>query len=327
MAGGDISEWYNAAEDTLGQGYERTWDLNAQGARIGSRYLDDAFDRRQIQEATWGRQSRADKAEYEERQRSILGGSRDMALAAQKPWMSAGLSALEKFQSRLDSGPGDLESDPGYQFRLAEGEKALQRSASARGGLLSGAAAKEMTRYSQGMASQEYGNMWNRYQQTMGNLFGMAQMGQQATNNTSDIWNRWGYNASNVLQGSEGDYQNRFYNRQNRMAAATDQFGVNQSNLWQSAFGNQSNLTQGYYNTLAEGRYRRGGIQEQITAQGRAEQQAMATAVLGGAMQAAGAASGNPALMAGGTEMSDQGQMNIYDSGYTQNTGGSMMGY
>jgi hypothetical protein len=53
--------------------------------------------------------------------------------------------------------------DPGYGFRLAEGQKALERSAAARGGLLSGSAMKGTLNYAQGLASQEYQNAFNRY--------------------------------------------------------------------------------------------------------------------------------------------------------------------
>jgi len=53
--------------------------------------------------------------------------------------------------------------DPGYGFRMAEGQKALERSAAARGGLLSGSAMKGTLNYAQGLASQEYQNAFNRY--------------------------------------------------------------------------------------------------------------------------------------------------------------------
>jgi hypothetical protein len=53
--------------------------------------------------------------------------------------------------------------DPGYDFRLAQGMKALQGSAAASGGLLSGPTLKAITDYSQGAASQEYQNAFNRF--------------------------------------------------------------------------------------------------------------------------------------------------------------------
>jgi hypothetical protein len=79
--------------------------------------------------------------------------------------------------------------DPGYDFRMAEGQKALERSASARGSLLSGGALKSLTRYSQGVASDEYDKSFTRAFNTFNandtNLFNrlslLAGNGQQAT--------------------------------------------------------------------------------------------------------------------------------------------------
>jgi hypothetical protein len=56
------------------------------------------------------------------------------------------------------------KQDPGYAFRLSEGQKALDRQAAARGGLISGGALKAAQRYGQEMGSQEYTNAFNRYQ-------------------------------------------------------------------------------------------------------------------------------------------------------------------
>lgn len=79
----------------------------------------------------------------------------------------------------------DFETDPGYQFRMDEGSKALTNSATARGGVLSGAAAKAMERFSQGLASQEYGNAFNRFNANQDKQFNrlatLAGVGQTAT--------------------------------------------------------------------------------------------------------------------------------------------------
>ena len=61
-------------------------------------------------------------------------------------------------------GMDKFTADPGYAFRMSEGMKALERSAAARGGLLSGATLKGTQRYGQDLASQEYQNAFNRYQ-------------------------------------------------------------------------------------------------------------------------------------------------------------------
>ena len=61
-------------------------------------------------------------------------------------------------------GQADFEQDPGYAFRQQEGMKALERSAAARGNLLSGSTMKGIQRFGQDLASQEYQNAFNRYQ-------------------------------------------------------------------------------------------------------------------------------------------------------------------
>lgn len=57
----------------------------------------------------------------------------------------------------------DFNKDPGYQFRMDQGQQALERSAAARGGLLSGAAIKGALEYGQGFGSNEYSNAYNRF--------------------------------------------------------------------------------------------------------------------------------------------------------------------
>jgi hypothetical protein len=75
-------------------------------------------------------------------------------------------------------GPGAEEimaMDPGYQFRLNEGQKGIDRRIGAMGLRNSGAALKAMTRFGQDYASNEFGNVFNR-------LSGAAGTGQAATN-------------------------------------------------------------------------------------------------------------------------------------------------
>jgi hypothetical protein len=63
-----------------------------------------------------------------------------------------------------DFSMSDYQEDPGYQFRLREGLKALDRKAAMRGGSLGGNALRAGQEYAQDMASQEYQNAFNRYQ-------------------------------------------------------------------------------------------------------------------------------------------------------------------
>jgi hypothetical protein len=76
--------------------------------------------------------------------------------------------------------------DPGYAFRMSEGLKGLERSAAARGGMLSGSALKGIQRYSQGLASDEYQNAFNRFQTQRANTLNpfqsLAGVAQSASN-------------------------------------------------------------------------------------------------------------------------------------------------
>ena len=85
----------------------------------------------------------------------------------QAPFREAGVRALPELEAASRYTPFGMEqfqADPGYGFRLSEGQKALDRQAAARGGLISGAALKGAQRFGQEMGSQEYTNAFNRYQ-------------------------------------------------------------------------------------------------------------------------------------------------------------------
>jgi len=85
----------------------------------------------------------------------------------QAPFREAGVRALPELEAASRYTPFSMEqfrADPGYGFRLSEGQKALDRQAAARSGLISGGALKAAARYGQEMGSAEYLNAFNRYQ-------------------------------------------------------------------------------------------------------------------------------------------------------------------
>lgn len=99
----------------------------------------------------------------------------------QEPFRQAGLTSQNQLLTLLGLKGGDaasaeygsaakpfgmdqFQADPGYAFRLSEGQKALERSAAARGGLLSGSTLKGAQRFGQDYGTQEYTNAFNRYQ-------------------------------------------------------------------------------------------------------------------------------------------------------------------
>ena len=94
------------------------------------------------------------------------------------PWLETGRGALAQL-ARLygiagtDGSPdgdryGGFTATPGYQWRLDQGVQAVERSAAARGLLRSGAAAKAIQRYGEGLASSEYGAYADRLAQLAG---------------------------------------------------------------------------------------------------------------------------------------------------------------
>ena len=103
-------------------------------------------------------------------------------------------------------GLSDFQADPGYDFRMSEGMKALQRSAAAKGGLMSGAAMKDIARYGQDLASNEYQNAYNRYNTNQTNLYNrlsaLAGSGQTANNNMAQIGANYGQNAGQSMQNA-----------------------------------------------------------------------------------------------------------------------------
>ena len=105
-----------------------------------------------------------------ERQTELQAPFREAGLAGQNRLLellgiggTAGAPGYGKYAS-AEFTPEKFQTDPGYAFRMSEGMKALERSAAARGGLLSGATLRGTQRYGQDLASQEYQNAFNRYQ-------------------------------------------------------------------------------------------------------------------------------------------------------------------
>lgn len=94
-------------------------------------------------------------------------------IAISEPWRNKGEIALNqlseytqpggKATQEFSYGPFNYSADPGYAFRLKEGMNAMNATAAARGGLISGNALKAGQQYGQEMGSQEYQNAFNRY--------------------------------------------------------------------------------------------------------------------------------------------------------------------
>jgi hypothetical protein len=129
------------------------------------------------------------------------------------PYRKAGAQAVTSLADLMSGSFGkaptmaDLQLDPGFDFRLQQGQKALEASAAARGGSLGGAALKSLARYSQGVASDEYAKAFDRFQAdrtSRYNMFaGLAGIGQNAANQYLNAGQNYASGtANNIMEGA-----------------------------------------------------------------------------------------------------------------------------
>jgi hypothetical protein len=174
------------------------------GTEIEARAAEDAAKEvaRGETEATRLQKLRAEEALKE--QRNLL-----------SPYSTAGATALNRLSTGLATGGEfakpftltNFTADPGYAFRLSEGQKALERQSAARGGLMSGGALKPATRFGQEMGSQEFQSAFNRYyaerQAQLDPLFQLYSGGLAASGDLASFEGVAGANIANYLGAGE----------------------------------------------------------------------------------------------------------------------------
>lgn len=144
------------------------------------------------------------------------------------------------------------QADPGYAFRLAEGQKALERSASAKGMSLSGAQQKALTSYGQGMGSQEYMNSYNRYNTDQSNLFnrlsGISGTGQQQSQALGTMGMNTAGNIGNIQTGLGNALGASALAQGNAWGGMANQLGSmwNNYNAWNQMGGGMGGYGYGY---------------------------------------------------------------------------------
>lgn len=179
-----------------------------------------------------------------EQQREIF----DIQRGDQMPYMDAGKLGL---QATADlSGANGLEAaraaqanfleSPGYQFQLEQGQRAIDRSAAARGMLRSGATMEASQRFGQGLAAQDFNSYYNR-------LSDLAKSGQAAASGVAQsanvLSNAIGQTGSNIAQtqASLGAAQASIYGN-----AASNVGNAINSGLQNYAYGQRRNELTGY---------------------------------------------------------------------------------
>lgn len=153
-------------------------------------------------------------------------------LELQEPYRKAGEQALNKLIPLSDYqkfGMDQFQADPGYAFRLSEGQKALERSAAARGGLMGGATGKALLRYGQQMGSQEFANAFNRYQTEreaqLNPLQSLAGVGQTSSNRLGETAGTFGRSVGGMYMDQGSDAANALLAAQRARGSAYGQLG------------------------------------------------------------------------------------------------------
>jgi hypothetical protein len=191
----------------------------------------------------------------------------DKQIELQEPWRTAGQNALTRLTQGIESGQFGRVSpfqfgakefeemrDPGYAFRLAEGQKALERSAAARGGLISGGALKAAQRYGQEMGSQEFQNAYNRaltgynanqsantlaYNQ----LAGISGTGQTSAQQIANQAGQYGANVGNLASATGASSANALLAQGNARASAYGGYGQAAGQALQGLYNNWGGIS------------------------------------------------------------------------------------
>ncbi len=146
------------------------------------------------------------------------------------PYQAAGTSALSTLNADLPAltqgfdptkaglpsqfsyNAGTFQQDPGYQFALQQGQQAIQRSAAAKGGEVSGGSLKDLAAYTTGMAAQDYGNAYQRaqgtYQQNYSDAFNTYNSNQANTFNRLNSVVNTGLGANAAVAGTSENFAN-----------------------------------------------------------------------------------------------------------------------
>jgi hypothetical protein len=120
----------------------------------------------------------------------------------------------------------DMTADPGYQFRLQQGQEALERSGAALGVTNTGGTLKDILDYGQRAASQEYGNVFGR-QRDVYDL------------NERNRFNAYEANWGNAMDAYRENERNRAGAFDTNVMNARDAYEMNERNRYQGYTTNE----------------------------------------------------------------------------------------
>ena len=166
-------------------------------------------------------------------------------------------TGYQPFGAEFEFDAEDLQKDPGYQWRLNQGNKAVERSAAAGGMLGSGKTLKGLQRWSQGLASQEYDRAYGR------SLGEFGQRRDQTRAAYGRAWDEFGQRRDQTRAAygrASNEYDRRYSQGLDDYGRAVQKWGLqygsdtdsynrswdqflNRQNQWESDQGNRWNRT------------------------------------------------------------------------------------
>lgn len=162
-----------------------------------------------------------------------------------QPYMNFGTQWLDVLSQLNNGNYGKFYESPEYQFTRQQGINAQDASAASRGNLFGGAHSRDLTKYASGLASQEYGNFYNRIANSANMGLGAAQALTGVNQNLANAqgnaaWNR-ADNSNSLIglgTGLAGNLLNNYFGQQQAQASG----GSRNSSY---GYGNQAKGGQG----------------------------------------------------------------------------------
>lgn len=132
----------------------------------------------------------------------------DQTRQDQLPFLEAGYDALRAQNAALKGDFSGFQASPDYQYTFDQSMKALDRTKAAQGGFMGGGADADRIALGQGLASQNFGNYWNR-------LAGRAGQAQSAAQNLGGYGMQMAGNIGNNLQNAANARASSYANTAN----------------------------------------------------------------------------------------------------------------
>lgn len=187
----------------------------------------------------------------------------------QQPWLDTGKRSLADLGNLVFSNgedvqgyptpaafdPSTVSMDPGFDFRLREGQKALERAAAAKGGALGGNTLRKVAQFGQDYASAEYDKAYGRaaaaHQTDFVNKYNVFSANQANRFNRLATLANVGQIATNQLGQAQQTYANNVGQAGMQTAAQQGELAAQGANARASGYVGSANAYQTVPQTIA----------------------------------------------------------------------------